>query len=201
MRLKTKQKEQHILDIAAQAFRELGYEGASMAEICVRVGGSKATLYNYFSSKEELFFRVLKRSTEEEFNAARSVLDASKENIADALLEYGDRFLTVLYSPEVRANRHLVIANSGKTDLGRVMHEQGVKQGHAVVANFLAAAMAQGRLKSADPLVATKHLHALLEAEILELFLFQIMKELSAAEIHEYAKRALEVFMSAYGPK
>ena len=56
MRVKTEAKRQHIVDVAAQAFRELGFEGASMAEICARVGGSKATLYNYFASKEELLF-------------------------------------------------------------------------------------------------------------------------------------------------
>jgi len=28
-----------------------------MAEICARVGGSKATLYNHFASKDELFLK------------------------------------------------------------------------------------------------------------------------------------------------
>ena len=38
---------------------ELGYERTSMSEIAARLGGSKATLYSYFPSKEELFFGVV----------------------------------------------------------------------------------------------------------------------------------------------
>lgn len=59
MRTKSDEKRQAILDVAAEVFREAGFERASMSEICTRVGGSKATLYNYFPSKEELFFEVM----------------------------------------------------------------------------------------------------------------------------------------------
>ena len=50
MRVKTEEKRQAILEEAAKAFQELGFERTSMSEICARVGGSKATLYNYFAS-------------------------------------------------------------------------------------------------------------------------------------------------------
>jgi len=59
VRKKTETKRQAILDVAADLFRESGFERASMSELCLRVGGSKATLYNYFSSKEEVFAEVL----------------------------------------------------------------------------------------------------------------------------------------------
>ncbi|CAG1012445.1 partial putative HTH-type transcriptional regulator YvdT, partial [Anaerolineales bacterium] len=59
MAKKSDTKRQHILAVAAEAFQEYGFERTSMSEICARVGGSKATLYNYFSSKDELFFEVM----------------------------------------------------------------------------------------------------------------------------------------------
>ena len=62
--MKPEEKRQAILDVAAQAFRELGFERTSMSEIRARVGGSKETLYHYFPSKEILFFEVMSRSTE-----------------------------------------------------------------------------------------------------------------------------------------
>ena len=55
MRVKTEGRRQVIIDAALEVFKEVGYERASMAEISARAGGSKATLYNYFKSKEELF--------------------------------------------------------------------------------------------------------------------------------------------------
>ena len=64
MRLRTEVKRQEIVRIAAQLFEELGYERTSMSEISARVGGSKATLYGYFASKEDLLRAVLDHVTE-----------------------------------------------------------------------------------------------------------------------------------------
>jgi AcrR family transcriptional regulator len=44
-----------ILRAAGELFFEKGYGGTSMSMIAARVGGSKGTLYNYFTSKKELF--------------------------------------------------------------------------------------------------------------------------------------------------
>ncbi len=53
------EKREAILRIAYQAFLTDGYAATSMSEIARQVGGSKATLYNYFCSKEELFTAVV----------------------------------------------------------------------------------------------------------------------------------------------
>lgn len=79
MKKKTDARRQAILDVAAQAFQELGFERTSMSGICARVGGSKATLYNYFPSKEELFFEVIFLSVEAEFDAVHNAIDATTE--------------------------------------------------------------------------------------------------------------------------
>lgn len=55
MRQKSKARRLLILQAAKAAFEEPGYEQASMSDIAARGGGSKATLYNYFKSKDELF--------------------------------------------------------------------------------------------------------------------------------------------------
>ena len=59
MSRKTQAKQQAILEMATEVFREFGFERASIAEICARLGSSKRTIYNYFASKEELFFAVI----------------------------------------------------------------------------------------------------------------------------------------------
>ena len=45
MRMRTEEKKQEIIRIAAELFEQLGYERTSMSAIAARVGGSKATLY------------------------------------------------------------------------------------------------------------------------------------------------------------
>ncbi len=201
MKAKAEARRQTILDVAAQAFRELGFERASMSEICARVGGSKATLYNYFPSKEELFFEVMYQSTEAEFDAVHRAFDPSTDNIAESLCQFGERFLAVLYSPEVQAQRHLAVAESGRTTLGRVVYERGVLRSQNLMTEFLQAAMSRGKLRQADPVVATRHLYGLLESELIDRFLFQLLGEVSAEEIRAVTARAIDVFLAAYGPR
>lgn len=201
MKMKTEAKREAILNEAAQAFRELGFEGASMSAICARVGGSKATLYNYFPSKEELFFEIVNRSCKAEFDAAHRFLDQSSGDIATDLRDFGERFLEFLYSADVQGSRRLAIAAAGKSKLGRVMYERGVLRSQRLVADFLRAAMHRGKLREADPERATKQLYALLEAELIDSFHFQLAEAIDKKRIAAATARALEVFLAAYGPR
>ncbi len=60
MRKKTETRRSTILGHALDIFRKEGFERASMSQIAAQVGGSKATLYNYFSSKEELLLEAFR---------------------------------------------------------------------------------------------------------------------------------------------
>lgn len=199
MKKKTEAKRQAILDVAAQTFRELGFERTSMSEICARVGGSKATLYNYFNSKEELFFAVMSATTEAEFEAVHSAFDLTTADITESLHHFGERFLAFLYSPQVQAHRRLAYSESGRTKLGTIMYERGVMRSHNLIAEFLQQAMSLGKLRQADPLIATQHLCSLLQSELLERFLLQTLNEVSTEQINAFTTRAIAVFMAAYG--
>jgi AcrR family transcriptional regulator len=201
MAIKTEAKRQTILKVAAQAFQELGFERTSMSEICARVGGSKATLYNYFPSKEELFFEVMTLSVDAEYEAVYQSIETSTEDITALLRNFGERWLTFLYSPDVQASRHLAISVSGRTKLGRLMYERRVLSSQNLVAEFIRTAMSLGKLRQADSVVATCHLHSLLESEFIDRFLFQLVGEVSSEKIKAATTRAIDVFMAAYGPR
>ena len=51
-----------LLTAAAALFAERGFGGTSMADIAERVGVRKASLYNYYPSKDELLMELLRRS-------------------------------------------------------------------------------------------------------------------------------------------
>lgn len=201
MAVKTESKRQAILKVAEQVFRELGFERASMSEICARVGGSKATIYNYFASKEELFNEIMFLSTETEFEAVHRAIDPSTVDIAKSLRNFGESLLAFLYSPQVQAQRRLAISESGRTKLGRLVYERGVLRSQNLVADFLREAMNLGKLQQADPIVATRHLHSLLESELIDRFMFQLSGEVGTEEIKAVTARAIDVFMAAYGKR
>jgi len=50
-----------ILDAANDAFRQLGFAATSMEEIATRAGLTRKTVYNLFSSKEEIALRLIAR--------------------------------------------------------------------------------------------------------------------------------------------
>lgn len=55
---KRKQKQIQILEAAAAVFARKGYTGTVMADIAVQAGIGKGTIYEYFPSKDALFFGV-----------------------------------------------------------------------------------------------------------------------------------------------
>lgn len=201
MRKKSEAKRQAILEAAAEAFRELGFERTSMSAICARAGGSKATLYSYFSSKEELFFEVMFSATAAKFKVSHSSLDPTTGNIAEALRKLGEGMLAFLYSPAMLAARRLVIAEASRSDLGRLCYERGPKRGEAFISGFLQAAMRAGKLRRTDPKVAATHLRGLLESELVDRFHFNLTDSINETEITAVTSRAIDVFMAAYGPE
>lgn len=55
----------HLAMIAARVFWEKGYNTASLRDISIRANISKAGLYHYFRSKEEILTFIIVRNTEE----------------------------------------------------------------------------------------------------------------------------------------
>ena len=94
----------------------------------------------------------------------------------------------------------MVVSEAGRSDLGRRCYELGPVRSEAATAAFLQHAMDAGRLSQADACIAALHLRGLLEAEWLDRFLFQTLEPISADEIDATVKRAVAVFMAAYGP-
>lgn len=200
MRVKSEEKRQAILAVAADVFRESGFERASMSEICSRVGGSKATIYNYFSSKEELFFEVMYRSTEAEFCALHAALNAQTDDVVSELRVFGAKLISLLLSPEVMDLRRLIVSEIGRSKLGCICYDRGPQRCFSMVVQFLSAIIERGQLRACDPVLATKQFRALLEAEYLDTFFFQVPCDDSPEGIQQAVSRAVEVFMYAYGP-
>ncbi|WP_137933421.1 TetR/AcrR family transcriptional regulator [Mesorhizobium comanense] len=67
-----------ILDAADRAFRELGFVNVSVEEIATRAGLTRKTVYNLFSSKEEIALRLIAR-VEADDSAYRARMAANED--------------------------------------------------------------------------------------------------------------------------
>ena len=66
-------KRNAILSASARAFADTGFDGASMSQIALACGVSKALLYHYYTNKEQLLFDVIEAHLEELVAAVREV--------------------------------------------------------------------------------------------------------------------------------
>ena len=83
-----KEKKNRILEAATEVFSQKGYARASVADIAAQADVGKGTIYEYFDSKEDLFFAVFNwysKKTEEAATVGISVLGASAADRLEAL--------------------------------------------------------------------------------------------------------------------
>src|SRR5580692_12041467 len=193
-------KRQAILENAYRLFRAQGFDVTSMAHITSEVGGSKATLYSHFPSKEELFVECMMAALENYMSDTLKHLDASRSDPEVVLRNFGMSVLNFICSPEQVEVRRLMIAEAARSGTGRLFFDK-ISALRSQISSFLAACMASGLLRRDDPDLAADHLGALLEAEILEPLLLHVREaapdeEESAAA----ARRAVAAFLRAYAP-
>ena len=154
-------RRQAILDAARTSFFEKGYDGTSMSGLLATLGGSKATLWSYFRSKEELFAAVLDEATAAHRGSLLECIDPSGDLI-QGLTQFCRRFLEKLSSPEALALWRLVAAESGRNpEVGHIFYERAPKRIEEALTAFLDRHMAIGELRRDDPLRAARVLISL----------------------------------------
>lgn len=198
MRVRTVDRRQSIIEAALEVFREVGYERASMAAISSRVGGSKATLYGYFRSKEELFAAAMISVMEDQALETVRLLDSSVADVSEGLVKFGEAYLALLTSNEALPIVRAAIAEGSNSDLGARLYEMGIERSWHDMAAYLERLQEQGRLRPSDAHIAAAHLKGLLEAGIIEPLLFGAALWFTPGDA---VRNAVETFLIAYGPQ
>ena len=200
MQVKSDIKRQAILETAYRLFRTQGFDKTSMTEITTQVGGSKATVYSHFPSKEELFVECMMAALENYMSGTLKHLDASRTEPRSALLNFGSSVLNFICSPEQLEVRRLIIAEAARSGTGKLFFDK-ITALRARLSGFLTACMASGSLRRADPDLAAEQLGAMLEAEMLEPLLLQVREgSPDDRETARAARRAVDAFLRAYAP-
>lgn len=195
MRSKTDEKRNAIIAAATEVFEEVGYQRASMAMIAARLGGSKATLYGYFHSKEQLFATAVTSALEETGEELLGSL-ATGDDVATALTHYGQIFLDLVTRPEIQAVLRTVLSEGQGTTLGQEVYNLGPRRGIDGMVEFLEKRAAAGELAPASAEVAALHFKGLVEAGVTEPLLYGV---LDARDKREAVETAVAAFMKIYG--
>ena len=149
---KSDSKRQAILDTAFRLFRMQGFDKTSVSEITAEVGGSKATIYSHFPSKEELFVECMMAAAENYLAGTLKQLDTSRADPAVALFDFGKSFLNFICSPEQLEVRRLMIAEAARSGTGKLFFNK-ITALRTYLSAFMSACMASGTLRQTTPLL------------------------------------------------
>lgn len=201
MRVKSEERRQAILDVAREAFTQLGFENTTMSEIANRTGGSKATLYNYFSSKEELFAAVIDEFGRQRIAEAFMSINPDKP-VREEITRLGLHYLRFILNPDVIGLRAVIVHESARTNIGREYYRLGPQRGWQYISQYIEQQSRSGQLCVIEnSWAAAMHLKGLLEVEMLEPLLLGARACPDDKEMAEVVERAINVFMLAYGPR
>lgn len=195
------EKRRQILDGAREVFRAKGYEGASMDAIAKAAGVSKGTLYVYFTNKDELFEQLI-TDEKQELAAALDAFEPKTENFRENLRAFAISFNELLTAESHMSTIRMVVGAVDKFPaVGAIFFKAGAERGTTRLTEVFGQAIADGRLKSCDPLVAAHHFIALCTSEVMKKSMFGYQLRPTPEGVEKIVDNGLDVFMAYYGTK
>ena len=147
-------KRRAILDAATEVFLRDGYLGTNMDEIAALSEVSKQTVYKHFVSKEALFIEIVSSMTDGAGDIVRDDVAELDDggDVAEYLVDYAYRQLTVVLTPRLMQLRRLVIGEVSRfPELAKVLYERGPMRAIAALATAFERLAARGLLAIDDP--------------------------------------------------
>jgi AcrR family transcriptional regulator len=192
-------KESQILDGAALVFAHDGYEGASMSRIAAMAGVSKGTLYNYFTSKAELFAAYMHRECSRWIALVYEDLDAASPP-ETTLAQIGRRMTTMLLSEPALVMYRMVVAEAEKfPELAHTFYAGGPARSMKHLSAYLDKMNTEGRLRVHDSDFAAEQFFALIQTQLCMQRRLRLIEMPSQAQIERVVTCAVDLFMRGYG--
>jgi AcrR family transcriptional regulator len=159
---------QEILSVALELFAEKGFYNVSMHEIAAAAEFATGTLYNFFPSKEDLFFELLVSCAEESLALILPALEGHEDE-----REKLARFIRVherIVVEQAVAIQLYVLENRVRYLPGPKVEAKKKEMDERVISRLsevIAAGVRKGLFNDIDPLIAAKCLLAALESMVL----------------------------------
>lgn len=199
MKVLTQARREGIVAAAAEVFLEVGYERASMDEVARRAGGSKATLYKYFSSKEALFETVVRNYSARFLTEAASGLTQPENqhlSLEQKLIRFGEDMLRVVACDNQALQIYrVVLGEAGHSDIGKLFLESGIRQSMEALAQEMQAAMGRGELAPSEPMLRAIQFTSLIKAETEVLFFLRNMPDFTQEKVSEMVRNGVRLFL------
>lgn len=192
-------RRQRIILVAMALFLEKGFARTSMSQIAATVGGSKTTLWSYFTSKNDLFMAVADHVIERYFDPVERHL-AQSHSLTEDLHRIGRSMLAAAMSPEISGLIRIATAEAKHfTELGAMFHDRGLGRGWQVIAAYLDRAKRDGQLVvDCDTAVAARQFISLCQAHWYQMVLLGGALRPTQRELDADVDAAVDTFTRAF---
>ena len=200
MRVRSDAKRNEILGAAREAFQDKGYERATMSDVAARFGGSKATLYGYFRSKEDLMLAVVQQDVAVDSGALVDLVTGASD-LRTGLIHCGVGYMQRALGPRATATRRMIGGQPESSGLGLKFYDEAIKPAWLKLCAHLETVMGEGVLRRADPWTTTMHFKGLIDGELLELQGLNALPSIDADRIARTVEAGVDAFLRAYAPE
>ena len=190
-------KREAIIQAATQAFQEFGVNGTSMDKLAELANVSKRTVYNHFSTKEELVMHLVTKQFEDAKLSVTVEYDSSRD-LAEQLCELILQDIEFTVTEE-----HLDIA---RVAIGHFFYEPDklkdevaqLKAQETALHRWLKTAKADNKIEFDDLNRVVDEIESLVKGQCFWPQLFKIEDIMSASRKRNVAKNTVALILSRY---
>ncbi|MDH4280039.1 MAG: TetR/AcrR family transcriptional regulator [Acidimicrobiia bacterium] len=193
------ERRARYLETALALFIEHGYNGVSMDTIVSAAGGSKATIYRYFDSKETLFSAIVD-DLQTRMAAIPQPEDMAELPLADGLRQLGRATATAALSDRAIVLLRLASGEYNRfPELAQTLFDLAPGRSYERFGAYLQAKQARGEVVVDDAQIAAEQFLAGIVGH-LQLRMLLGVGNPTTAEIERRVDAAVKMFLRTYAP-
>jgi TetR/AcrR family transcriptional repressor of mexJK operon len=190
------ERDERLLEIAAQMFMEHGFDGTSMERLAEAAMIGKATLYARYADKSALFADVLRRRILLTYGPLEAEIekDLKGKSLEAALLTIARRLLDLTLSPSSLALSRILAAQGARfPELGKLAVREGLYRQIQIVEKILMSFSGKHRYMTDDLSLAADLFLSIVLGRISRIALLGVQME--AGTLDRRVREAVRIFM------
>lgn len=192
-------KRKQIIKAATSEFLKQGFQGCGMDRIAESANVSKRTVYNHFSSKEELFLSILEHLGTDE----HPVYDhdfSTEQPIEQQLVEIATIEVEILQSNEVQKFARILLGELVRSDEMAELFKSKRPSCYSDFILWLESAISKGALSVVDKEFAAEQFFGLLESHAFWPLIFR-NERLDDKRREHVVSSTVSMFLTTYKSK
>ena len=193
---KNLKKRNKIIDAALSTFLENGYGSTTIDKIVKKAGGSKATVYNHFKDKADLFSTVIDKLVKnEQFDGILDLSGKPDKVLYDFAV---DRLKVVFNKKHSLLISILIGENSRFPKIAKMYYMHGPEKSRKQLVTYFVEQEKRGQLKIDDPELAADIFQGMLMHAYYLKTLYSMPLKLKEESMKKRAKAIVEKFIKIY---